>query len=105
MHKVLKLLLSIFFYSAPIFLNAQNKYAVLLAVNDYYDAPGKKNDHSLKGCINDAEAMKHLLIDRFGFNSSNIHSLYNASATKKNFIDLMSGVLRGCKPVDAVVFY
>ena len=104
MHKVLKLVLFFLIYYSSV-VNAQNKYAVLLAVNDYYDAPGQKSDHSLKGCINDAEAMKHLLIERFGFNSSSIHSLYNASATKKNFIDLMSQVLRGCRAGDAVVFY
>jgi hypothetical protein len=105
MHKVLKLVVFLAFYSAPVFINAQNKYAVLLAVNDYYSAPGEKHPSSLKGCVNDAESVKSLLVDRFGFSPSNIYSIYNAAATKKNFIDLMSKVLRGCKPGDAVVFY
>src|SRR4051812_39425267 len=105
MHKVVKLLLFILIYSSPRFTNAQNKYAVLLAVNDYYDAPGVKNSHSLAGCINDAEGIKGLLVNRFGFDPDNVHSLYNAAATKKNFIDLMSRVLRVCKPGDEVVFF
>jgi hypothetical protein len=105
MHKVLKLALFLFFYSAPVFTSAQNKYAVLLAVNDYYAAPGEKHPSSLKGCVNDAESIRALLINRFGFDASNIHSLYDAAATKKNFIDLMLVVLRKCKPGDALVFY
>src|SRR4051812_22653350 len=86
MHKVLKLVVFFFIYSAPVFLHAQNKYAVLLAVNDYYSGPGEKSNHSLKGCVNDAESIKALLVNRFGFSSSNIYSLYNAAATKKSFI-------------------
>ena len=66
---------------------AQNKYAVLLAVDEYYEAPGVKSSSSLSGCINDANSVKGLLLNRFGFDEKNIYSLYNASATKKNFFD------------------
>jgi hypothetical protein len=86
-------------------MHAQNKYAVLVAVNDYYDAPGIKNPRSLQGCVNDANALKGLLLNRFGFNSANIASLYNAKVTKKNFIDLMHTMLKKCKAGDALVFY
>jgi hypothetical protein len=86
-------------------MHAQNKYAVLVAVNDYYDAPGIKNPRSLQGCVNDANALKGLLLNRFGFNPANIASLYNAKVTKKNFIDLMHTMLKKCKAGDALVFY
>ncbi|HUS00773.1 MAG TPA: caspase family protein, partial [Chitinophagaceae bacterium] len=105
MHKVLKLILSIFFYSTTIGINAQNKHAVLVAVNDYYIEPGVKSSSCLRGCINDADAMKELLGNRFGFDASNIHTLYNEAATKKNFIKLMYSVLHACKQGDAVVFF
>lgn len=105
MRKVLKLILSIFFYSVTLAVNAQSKYAVLVAVNDYYKEPGVKSSSSLRGCVNDANAMKELLGSRFGFNASNIHTLYNEAATKKNFIKLMYSVLHACKPGDAVVFF
>ena len=105
MHKVLKLILSIFFYSAAIGSNAQTRHAVLVAVNDYYTAPRVKSSSCLRGCINDADAMKELLGNRFGFEASNIHTLYNEAATKKNFIKLMYSVLHACKPGDAVVFF
>ena len=105
MLKVSKLILSILFYSATLPVTAQNKYAVLVAVNDYYQQPGVKHHSSLRGCVNDANAMKELLGNRFGFNASNIHTLYNEEATKKNFIKLMYSVLRACKPGDAVVFF
>jgi len=105
MRKVLKLILSIFFYSGTLSINAQSKYAVLVAVNDYYKEPGVKHHSSLRGCVNDANAMKELLGNRFGFNGSNIHTLYNDAATKQNFVKLMYNVLRACKPGDAVVFF
>lgn len=105
MHKVSKLILTIFFYSVAISLSAQNKYAVLVAVNDYYDGPGVKNPKSLQGCVNDANGIKELLINRFGFNPANISTLYNAKVTKKNFIDLMRTMLKKCKAGDALVFF
>jgi hypothetical protein len=105
MHKVLKLILIIFFNSLAISMHAQNKYAVLIAVNDYYENPGVKHSSSLQGCVNDANAIKGLLLNRFGFTANNIATLYNEKVTKKNFIDLMHAMLRKCKPGDALVFY
>ena len=105
MHKVLKLILSIFFYSATISVYAQTKHAVLVAVNDYYTQPGVKSRSCLRGCVNDADAMKELLTNRFAFQADKIRTLYNAEATKKNFIKLMYSVLRDCKPGDAVLFF
>lgn len=105
MRKVLKLACFLFFYSSPFFLIAQTKHAVLVAVNDYYSQPGVKSTSCLRGCVNDADAMKELLGNRFGFEADNIHTLYDAAATKKNFIKLMYSVLRACKPGDAVVFF
>ncbi len=105
MHKILKFILLIYFYASAISLNAQNKYAVLLAVNNYYENPGVISPHSLHGCINDANAIKGLLLNRFGFAPGNIATLYDAKVTKKNFIDLMHIMLQKCKPGDALVFY
>ncbi len=105
MRKILKLLLFIFFYSATISINAQDKFAVLVAVNDYYENPGVKSPHSLNGCVNDANAVKGLLLNRFGFAAANVTTLFDAKVTKKNFVDLMHIMLQKCKPGDALVFY
>lgn len=86
-------------------VRAQNKYALLVGINDYYSAPGLKDPHSLKGCVNDAVAMKTLLTDRFAFQSQNIHTLFDAQATKKTILASLKGLLNKCKPGDAMVFY
>lgn len=107
MHKVLKIVVLIFFF--PLLLPAQapvqNKYAVLLGINDYYMKPGVKHPSSLHGCVNDANSIKELLINRFGFQSENIQTLFNENVTRKNVIDLMEQTLQKCKPGDAFVFF
>jgi hypothetical protein len=101
-NRCLLLVFILFFYFTG---KAQNKFAVLLAVDDYYSAPGQKSSSSLQGCVNDAESIKRLLINRFGFDKKNISLLYNAAATKKNFFDEMKKTFQKCQPGDAVVFY
>ena len=105
MCKILKLILSFSFYLIPIFINAQEKYAVLVAVDNYYQSPGVKHHASLSGCVNDAKAIKGLLVNRFGFNPLQVYTLYDVSATKRNVINQLRVVYQKCKPGDAVVFF
>jgi hypothetical protein len=105
MHKVSKIWLIAFLFFTTTSLCAQNKYAVIIGIDDYYDAPGVKSYNSLNGCVNDAIAMKEFLINRFGFNKDNIYSLYNALAIKKNVLEMMRVVLQKCKAGDAVMIY
>lgn len=103
MHKVSKILLFILLLSID--ANAQNKYAVLIGINDYYTAPGVKHGSSLHGCVNDAKSMKGLLENRFGFNPANIITIFNEQGTKRNIIEAMHSMLMRCEPGDALVFY
>src|SRR5437868_6775705 len=105
MHKVLKLILFLGICCHHTPAGAQKKYAVVIGVDDYFDRPGVKHSHSLSGCVNDGNSMKELLIDRFGFEKGNIHSLYNTDVTRKNVIDLMHRMLLLCREGDALVFY
>jgi hypothetical protein len=105
MRKVSKLILSIAFCSAGIFLYAQEKYAVLVAVDNYYSSPGVKHHGSLSGCVNDARSIKGLLETRFGFNPLQVYTLYNEKATKKALINQLRVVFQKSKPGDAVVFF
>ncbi|KQS41262.1 caspase family protein [Pedobacter sp. Leaf194] len=85
---------------------AQNKYAVIVGINEYYDKPGVKSaKYSLKGCVNDAISMKSLLINRFSFPKENVKTLLNAQATQKTFIDAMENILEKSKPGDVAVFF
>ncbi|RZK65387.1 MAG: caspase family protein [Pedobacter sp.] len=99
------LILSFLFFSATCCF-AQNKYAVIVGINEYYDKPGvKSTEYSLKGCVNDAISMKSLLINRFSFPKENVKTLLNAQATQKTFLAAMENVLNKSKPGDVAVFF
>lgn len=88
---------------------AQNKYAVIVGINDYYDhaepAPPAPGTHSLKGCVNDAMTIQSLLKNRFGFTQENITLILNKDATQKNVVDALIRTANKAISGDAVVFY
>lgn len=83
----------------------QNKYAVLVGINDYYESPTVKSFRSLKGCVNDALSMKSLLMNRFGFEKTNINVILNEKATQSQLISAMTATLNKSRTGDVVVFY
>ncbi len=105
MIKIKRAFLFLFFCSAVFISKAQQKYALLVGINNYYDWPGVVNDHSLHGCVNDANSMKALLINRFGYNGANIQTIFDADASKKNVVAALMAMVDKCKPGDAFVFY
>lgn len=84
---------------------AQNKYALVVGINDYYSQPNVKSIHSLKGCVNDALSIKSLLTNRFAFDPKNINTLLNQQATQKNLLEAFAAIIAKSKAGDAVVFY
>jgi len=86
-------------------VEAQNKYAILIGINDYYEVKGVKSEVSLHGSVNDANSIRDLLMRKFGFNTKNIDTIYNANATRDNIIAALNKKLAQCKPGDALVFY
>ncbi|MBR8827798.1 MAG: caspase family protein [Gomphosphaeria aponina SAG 52.96 = DSM 107014] len=76
------------------------KLALLVGINEY--AFGTK----LNGCVTDVELQRELLIDRFGFQSSDILILTEKKATRKDietaFVHHLSDQ---AKPDDVVVFH
>jgi hypothetical protein len=86
-------------------VSAQEKYALLVGINNYYIAPGVLSGHCLRGCVNDVNSMKALFINRFGFREQNVQMITDAAATKKNVVGAMLNILTKCRPGDAFVFY
>jgi hypothetical protein len=105
MKKMQKLLIALALCLTSFISVAQQKYAVLVGINNYYDAPGVLHGTVLQGCVNDAVGVKDMLIGRFGFNEANINLLTDSQATKETVIDGLTDILRKCKAGDAVVFY
>ena len=84
---------------------AQKKHALLIGINDYYEAKGVKSKDTLRGPVNDANAIRELLIKKFGYKSSEIDTIYNAAATRENIINGLRKKIAACKPGDIMFFY
>lgn len=82
----------------------QQKHALLIGINNYYSSPLQVST-SLKGCVNDALAVKATLINNYGFEENKITTLLNNQATKENVIVAFMSILKSCKAGDALVFY
>lgn len=74
---------------------------LLVGVNDYID----QRIRDLRGCEDDVEAMRELLIDRFGFKESQITMLLSRHATREAILDAFRRDLIGkTREGDRVVF-
>ncbi|HTM97855.1 MAG TPA: caspase family protein [Pedobacter sp.] len=105
MGRLLSLILLGIFSIQSSTINAQNKYAVIVGINDYYKAKNIKSEYSLKGCVNDALGVKTLLLNRFDFEPKNINTLLNQAATQNNLVNALEQILSKSQAGDAVVFY
>ena len=76
-----------------------NRRALCVGINDY---PYEGND--LNGCVNDAKAWFEMLNQNFGFAASDIKTLFDTDATKKNIITELKNLLTGAGNGDVLVF-
>ena len=88
----------------------QKKYALLIGINQYQikDSTGNivlDQSNALNGCVNDAEAMKAMLINKFNFPIANITTLYNTNATRDNILKQIDLLHAKCKKGDVAVVY
>lgn len=96
-------------------LSAQTRHALIIGIDQYEPAGGKSAVQpgsgrsgfaNLDGCKNDAEAMKTLLISRFGFTPGSIREVYNQEATRKRIMDEMRSIAEKAGKDDVVfIFY
>jgi len=96
-------------------LFAQTRHALVIGIDQYQPAGGKSAIQpgsgrsgfaNLDGCKNDAEAMKTLLISRFGFLPGSIREVYNQEATRKRIMDEMRNIAEKAGKEDIVfIFY
>jgi hypothetical protein len=76
------------------------KLAFLVGINKY---PG---ENALRGCVNDIELMRHLLIYRFGFQPKDILTLTDEKATRTGILQgFEEHLIKQAKPDDVVVFH
>jgi caspase domain-containing protein len=102
---------------------AQTRRALLIGINHYerFAPPGVQGGaqrgaavapsgrdlitESLDGAVNDAEAMRDLLRDRFNFDADHIRLLEDSAATREQIIGAIQQLVAEAQPGDVVVFY
>jgi len=92
--------------------SAQEKRALLIAIDKYNPPPGTKLEGSsrslfrdLDGCINDARSIHSIITNRFQFPAGNIDSLFNNAASRTGIINKINALLDGSNPGDVAFIY
>jgi hypothetical protein len=75
-----------------------DKYALLIGIN----YTGTK--HELKGCVNDVNLIKDMLINRFQYKESNITILLNNQANRENILNKFKELFTNSKENDKLFF-
>lgn len=74
------------------------KIALLVGISDYMDRP-------LEGPQHDVQALKQVLVEKWGFHDSNIKTLLNAEATHRNILNELNSLQGRSKAGDHIVIY
>jgi hypothetical protein len=77
------------------------KKALLVGLNKYH--PMLNAD--LRGCVNDVENMRDLLMNKFGFEPENIRVIIDDRATRQAIIDRLRWLINGSIAGDELVFH
>ena len=76
-----------------------NSWALIIGINDYENVP------DLHYAVEDALAIKNMLINEFNFSRNNVRVLIDKEATQSNINREMSKLLKSADVNDRVVFY
>ena len=79
---------------------APTKRALLIGINKYQNF-----GRPLSGCVNDAQVMRQLLIDRFQFDSANVAMLLDEAATRNGILGALDTLFEATGPDDVVVVF
>ncbi|MCC7261843.1 MAG: caspase family protein [Candidatus Latescibacteria bacterium] len=86
--------------AAPVWAD---KRALLIGVNDYTRGPA---EWDLRGCENDVNMTRKLLIERYGFPEQNVKVLLNGDATAAEILrSIKEWLVKPVKPEDIVYFH
>ena len=77
----------------------ENSWALVIGINDYQNVP------KLHYAVEDAMAIKNMLINEYGFPRDNVRYLIDESATQSNINKELSNIVKSAGKKDRVVFY
>lgn len=92
--------LGLFLGGPPAHAQERNKYALLIGIGDYlYDV------QQLEGPPHDIEALKRVLLERWGFKPDNVKVILNGAATKAAILAALDELPVRTRPGDFVFVY
>jgi len=74
------------------------KTALIIGINSYKSFP-------LRGCVNDGEAMREILIEKYDFKGENIQFIKDESATSQAILDSLDLIAKNASDGDNIVFF
>ncbi|QIL73078.1 DUF4384 domain-containing protein [Diaphorobacter sp. HDW4B] len=79
---------------------APNKVALLVGVGQYPDP-----ENRLQGPANDVEALRQVLVQRWGYAPANVQVLVDQAATRKEILQALQGLMQRTQADDEVLVY
>lgn len=90
-------------YGKVLAQSTPRKLALLVGINKY---PQTERFSQLRGCVNDVELQRQLLVYRFGFQDSDIKTLTDDQASRQGILEAFEEhLIKQAKPGDVVVFH
>jgi TolB-like protein len=84
---------------ANVYQELGNYHALIIGINDYEEWP------HLKTAVNDASAMKDILIKRYGFPEKNVTLMTDKTATRSAIIDNLMRISTSLGEIDNLLIY
>lgn len=107
-----QLIVSIFGILATLSCIAQEKRALLIAIDKYLPPPtykptgtGRSKFLNLNGCINDARSMQSIIVSKFQFDQTKVDTLFNDAASRAGILKQLTALLEKSKPNDIAFIY
>jgi hypothetical protein len=104
--------LFIFVFISVFNLKAEDRYALLIGINNYIKPDSSRSEiivrpaiSDLPACENNVAMMKQLLIGKYGFSQINIQSIMNQHAKRDSILQALNTALNQCDKGDAFFFY
>jgi hypothetical protein len=108
-----KIIVLSFTLAISIFCTAQEKRALLIAIDKYTppvtykpSGTGRSKFRDLNGCINDARSIHSIITSKFEFNTAKVDTIFNEAANRAAILKQMNELLEKSKANDyAFIFY
>ncbi|RYF85273.1 MAG: caspase family protein [Chitinophagaceae bacterium] len=104
-------LLTVSIFCVSVVAQAKTYRALIIGI-DQYKPPANVTAESsrslwrnLSGCVNDASAMRDLVVAKFGFASRNITTLFNTEAKRERIIGELKKLISSAEKGDVVFIY